>query len=171
MDSQTPIIRRDLITCGPSLSEGMTRRAALRLSSAGLIYGLTLAPQIAGADIKSMQGAIRDMFGTSRIEKGRIDLKIPPISENGYSVALDVEVDSPMTDEDYVKQIAVFSDRNPIPLIAQYHFTPQSARARLRTNIRLAGTQTVHVIAQMNDNSLWRATSSPVVTVAACVIF
>jgi len=122
-----------------------------------------------GPDI--MRAAISDMFGEDEIKTGRVTLKIPPISENGYSVSVDIEVESPMSPQDYVKQVALFSPRNPVPLIAQYKFTPQSGRARIRTQVRLAGTQTVRAIAELSDGTLWRGTASPIVTIAACIIF
>jgi len=151
---------------------GLTRRHIGKMASASLIGGITLPAHLVAADQKSVNQAIMEIFGAhDEIKTGRVSLKIPPISENGYSVALDVEVDSPMTASDYVKKIAIVSSRNPIATIAQFQFTPQSGRARLRTYIRLAGTQTVHAIAQMSDGRLWRATSTPLVTVAACVIF
>ena len=118
-----------------------------------------------------MRAAISDMFGESEIKTGRVALKIPPISENGYSVSVDIDVESQMSAQNYVKRVALFSPRNPVPLIAQYQFSPQSGRARIRTQVRLAGTQTVHAIAEFSDGTLWRGTASPLVTIAACIIF
>ena len=116
-----------------------------------------------------MDKAIKDMFGSAPIREGRIKLSIPTLSENGYSVDLKVEAESPMSDDDFVRQIAVFSERNPIPLIASYHFTPLSGRAELSSKIRLGGTQIVHAIAEMSDGSLWKTSTKVYVTLAACV--
>ena len=114
--------------------------------------------------------ARRDLFGERPVNEGRVTLSLPPIAENGYSVPLSVEIESPMTGRDYVKRVAILSPRNPLPLIAQYHFTPQSGRAKVEARIRLSGTQTIQAIAEMSDGSLWSGSQETVVTLAACVI-
>ena len=144
------------------------RRTVLRTGSA--LIGLTALPPLAWSSEPEMKAAIHEMFGDRDINDGRVTLKIPPLSENGYSVTLDVEADSPMTSNDYVKKIAIFSERNPIPLIAVYHFTPFSGRAYVGSKIRLGGTQSVHAIAEMSDGSLWSASAKTFVTLAACVV-
>ena len=146
----------------------INRRSLLR--AGGSLIGLAALPPLAWADEPEMRAAIKDMFGERTIQDGRVILNIPPLSENGYSVSLDVEAESPMTPEDYVKQITIFSERNPIPLIAVFHFTPQSGRAYVGGNIRLGGTQSVHAIAEMNDGSLWSTSAKTFVTLAACVV-
>ena len=41
---------------------------------------------------------------------GKVQVKVPAISENGYSVFVAVEVDSPTTRDDHVRRIAVVSE-------------------------------------------------------------
>ena len=150
------------------MARNLNRRDMIRGTACAL--GLFQLPYMAWAEIADMDAAIKDMFGETPINEGRVSLTIPPLSENGYSVSLDVEADSPMTPDDYVKRIAIFSERNPIPLIAEYHFTPNSGIARLSSKIRLGGTQSVHAIAQMSDGSLWSTSAKTFVTLAACVV-
>lgn len=144
------------------------RRHILRLSAGGFV-ALSIVPVSAWADEPDMKKAIKELFGDREMNSGRLSLSIPALAENGYSVAMDVEVESPMTAEDYVKSISIFSDRNPIPLIAQYHFKPASGLAKVSSKVRLGGSQTVHAIAEMSDGSLWRESASTLVTLAACV--
>src|SRR5687768_6780777 len=47
--------------------------------------------------------AIRKVAGEAKINKGKVKLDVPPLSENGNAVAMAVTVDSPMTPTDYVK--------------------------------------------------------------------
>lgn len=136
----------------------------------GSVFALTLMPKQAWADKPAMNAAIKDMFGDRDIIDDRMSLTIPPLAENGFSVALDVEAQSPMIPDNYVKRIAIFSDRNPIPLIASYHFTPMSGRAKASGKIRLGGSQTVHAVAETSDGTLYGARASTLVTLAACVI-
>jgi len=46
---------------------------------------------------------------------------------------------------------------------------PRSGRARVSTRIRLATTQKLVAIAQMNDGSFWSHTVEVIVTLAGCV--
>ena len=151
-----------------TLTRNIDRRRALKLGT-GLI-GLTALPLKAWAEIPAMETAIKDMFGDHPIQDGRIHLKMPVLSESGYFVPIDVEAESPMTAEDYVKKIAIFSERNPIPLIATYHFTPFSGRARIESKVRLGGSQNIHAIAEMSDGQLYGTSVKVHVTLAACVV-
>ena len=54
---------------------------------------------------------------------------MPQIAENGLVVPLNVEVESPMTDADYVKSVHVFADGNPLPGVVSYKFTPDCGKA------------------------------------------
>lgn len=146
----------------------LNRRTLLTVGAGTvLIASSPLRSFAAQADLEQ---ARRALFGDRPVNEGLVSLSLPPIAENGYSVPLSVEIESPMTDRDYVKRVAILSPRNPLPLIAQYHFTPQSGRAKVDTRIRLSGTQAVQAIAEMSDGSLWSGSQETVVTLAACVI-
>lgn len=153
-----------MITHTPLLS----RRTMLRLGTASM--SMLLIPRVAAATEDEMNEAISGIFGDRVITEGRVNVDLPPIAENGYSVPIDISVDSPMTEEDYVRQIVVFSPRNPLPVLAEYHLTPMSGRANVSARIRLGGTQSIRVIAEMNDGTLWSGAKQTLVTLAACVI-
>ncbi|MDF1681611.1 thiosulfate oxidation carrier protein SoxY [Ponticaulis sp.] len=129
-----------------------------------------MIPRVAAATEDEMNEAISGMFGDRVITEGRVNVDLPPIAENGFSVPIDISVDSPMTEDDYVKQIVVLSPRNPLPVLAQYHLTPMSGRGDVSARIRLGGTQSIRVIAEMNDGTLWSGAKQTLVTLAACVI-
>lgn len=143
---------------------GMKRRDVLALG-VGL---LALAPVGAYAADEDTADAIRKMFGDAASTEGRIAITLPPLAEFGNSVPLRVAVDSPMTQADHVKRVAVFANRNPRPLVATVMFSPASGRATFDTTMRLSGTQDVIVFAEMSDGSLWRLQRRVLVTVGAC---
>ena len=116
-----------------------------------------------------MAAAIRDAFGDVPIEEGKVKVTLPDLTENGNSVALSVEVDCAMTEEDYVQSIHVFSEKNPLPDIATFYLNAQSGRARVTTRIRLADSQSIVAVATMSDGTLWRGSAKSIVTLAACV--
>ena len=109
-----------------------------------------------------------DILGGSTAEEGRISLDLPEIAENGNTVPLTVEVDSPMTEDDYVKAVHLFADGNPVPTVASMNFTPRSGEAVASTRIRLAQTQKIHAIAEMSDGSFFTAAQEVKVTIGGC---
>lgn len=146
----------------------LSRRHILS-ASAGAVF-VVATPLRSFAAQADLEQARRDLFGNRPVTEGRVLLQLPPIAENGYSVPLKVEIDSPMTESDYVKRVAILSPRNPLPLIAQYHFSPRSGRAHIDARIRMSGTQSIQAIAEMSDGTLWSGSQETVVTLAACVI-
>ena len=140
------------------------------MAATGGVVFVSALPMRAAASEADLIAARTKLFGNRPITEGRVTLELPPIAENGHSVPLKVEVDSPMTEADYVKQIAILSPRNPLPLIGQFHLTPQSGRALVSTRIRMSGTQAIQAVAEMSDGSLWSGSMETVVTLAACVV-
>ena len=47
------------------------------------------------------------------------------------------------------------SEANPLAVIAQFELGPQAALAKVSTRIRLADSQRVYAVAEMNDGALW----------------
>jgi sulfur-oxidizing protein SoxY len=154
----------------------MTTRNEFDLTRRGFMAGSTGAvlisalPLVSHASETDLIAARTKLFGNRSITEGRVSVKLPPIAENGHSVPLEVTVDSPMTESDYVKRVAILSPRNPLPQIAEFHMTPLSGRAFVSTRIRMSGTQAIQAVAVMSDGSLWSGSMETVVTLAACVV-
>ena len=146
----------------------VTRRAAL----VGLAGATALGPLLvrrAEATPEMMKAAIRRVIGESPVRKGKVTLDIPPLVENGNTIAMSVSVDSPMTETDFVKAIHVFNEKNPQPDIISVHLGPRAGKAAFSTRIRLADSQNVVAIAELSDGSLWSDTVEVIVTLAACL--
>jgi sulfur-oxidizing protein SoxY len=143
---------------------GVTRRAVV-------IGGLAAAVATEGvqATPEQMRAAIHGVVGDAPVRKGRVQLDLPPVVENGNTVSLVVAVDSAMTATDYVKTIHVFNEKNPQPYVIAAHLGPRAGRAKIATRIRLADSQTLTAIAEMSDGTFWSASTDVVVTLAACV--
>ncbi|HET9273358.1 MAG TPA: thiosulfate oxidation carrier protein SoxY [Methyloceanibacter sp.] len=139
------------------------------LVAGGALAAIAAAlPGRVAADLPAMQQRMRSILGERTAEEGRITLDLPEIAENGNTVPLTVEVDSPMAADDYVKAVHVMTERNPDPEVATFHFTPRSGRAAVSTRIRLAESQTVHAVAEMSDGSVYTASRSIDVTIGGC---
>lgn len=146
----------------------MNRRQMIKSGAGSLL--VTALPFSAIASEEDVQTAMTEIFGDRRPIEGGVTLTLPPIAENGYSVPLDVNVDSPMTEDDYIRQIVILSPRNPIPVLARFYLTPASGLARASTRIRMAGTQRILAVAERSDGQLVSGGAETVVTLAACVI-
>ena len=148
-----------------------TRRAVL--AGAGAAGALGAAPLLlvrpAAATPEKMQAAIKSVIGEAPVKKGKVTLDIPPLVENGNTVAMSVTVESPMTATDRVKVVHVFNEKNPQPNVIVAYFSPRAGRANLSTRIRLADTQTLTAIAELSDGSFWTDSLEVIVTLAACV--
>jgi sulfur-oxidizing protein SoxY len=144
---------------------GNGRRRALRALAAGAVL-LTVRP--ARATPEELSAAIGALFGERPITPGRVKLEVPRLAENGNIVPITVVVDSPMTEQDYVKSIHLFAESNPQPRIADIELGPYNGKPRVATRVRVAISQHLHAIAVMSDGSLWSNTVEIEVTVGGC---
>jgi sulfur-oxidizing protein SoxY len=141
-----------------------TRMGKLAMAAVGAWF----TPRFAFAKKEDADQAIQKITGGSLINDGRVNLVIPPLVENGNLVVLKVSVQSPMSANDYVRAIHVIAEGNPVPNIFTAYLTPRSGTANITTRVRLADSQTVWAIAQMNDGSFWRGSAETLVTLSAC---
>lgn len=144
-----------------------TRRETLTLAAVAGLAAL-LAPRMSFADEKATAAEIQKLYGDKKMESGKVKLEVPEIAENGLVVPVNVEVESPMTDKDYVKAVHVFADGNPLPGVVSYKFTPACGKAAASTRMRLAQTQNIICIAEMSDGKLYSTKANVKVTIGGC---
>ena len=145
----------------------LSRRNALGLAAiAG--FAAILAPRMSFATEKMVSDEIKKLYGDKTFESGKIKLDVPEIAENGLVVPVNVEVESPMTDADYVKSVHVFAEGNPFPGVVSYKFTPACGKASASTRMRLAETQNIVCIAEMSNGKLHMAKANVKVTIGGC---
>ena len=130
---------------------------------------LLLRPEAAHATPEAMADAVQEFTRGAALREGRVAMDISPLVENGNTVPLSVIVDSPMTESEHVRAIAVFNERNPQPHVVTARFGRLSGRALLSTHIRLATSQTILAVAELSDGSFWSDRAMVVVTLAACI--
>jgi sulfur-oxidizing protein SoxY len=144
-----------------------TRRETLALAAIASLATF-LAPKMAMADEQAVAAAIKKLYGDKKFDSGKVKLDVPEIAENGLVVPVNVEVESPMTEQDYVKAVHVFADGNPFPGVVSYRFTPACGKAAASTRMRLAQTQNVICIAEMSNGNLYMTKSNVKVTIGGC---
>jgi sulfur-oxidizing protein SoxY len=130
-------------------ASGTDRRTMLRLAGGVVMVAALPSPAVAAA----WDG---------------IRLDMPPAWETGNAVPLTVAVDSPMTATDHVRSVRIIAERNPLPEVIVFRFTPQSGKAQALTRIRLAASQTVRAVAELSDGSTRTAEAWVEITVGGC---
>ncbi len=143
----------------------ISRRRLLQASGAAFVL-LQCRPVVATPE--NMSAAIHRAYGNRRIMAGRVTIEIPQIAENGNVVPISIQVVSPMSADDYVKKIRLFSEHNPLPDIVEFDLGPHNGKARVSTRIRLAKSQIVLAVATLNDDTLWSAQAIVEVTISGC---
>ena len=131
--------------------------AAIALATEGLIPGAVLASP---TDAKKM---LADLTGGAPLEKGRVHVRLPKLTDKGPFTRITVSVDSPMTDDDYVKAVHLVAERNTVPEVASFYFTPMNGKAEVTTRIRLKKTQIIVAVAQMSAQQREPDISQPLV--------
>jgi len=98
----------------------------------------------------------------------KIKLKVPEIAENGAVVPVTVEVNSPMTDKDYVKAIHILTGKNSNARTIDVYLTPANGKAMFSTRIKLGGTQKVSALVELSNGEFITASQSVKVTIGGC---
>ncbi|WP_029350165.1 thiosulfate oxidation carrier protein SoxY [Bosea sp. 117] len=144
-----------------------SRREIMEVGLASVLAA-ALAPRLAMATEETVAAELKKLYGDKPMAGGKIKLDLPEIAENGLVVPLNVDVESPMTEQDYVKAVHVFADGNPLPQVVTYRFTPQSGKAAASVRMRLAQTQNVIAVAEMSNGALHTAKAQVKVTIGGC---
>jgi sulfur-oxidizing protein SoxY len=148
------------------MSSARSRRETFKL--AGLAGLSMLITSRASATPEEVAAAIGKVYGEKKFGTGKIKMDVPEIAENGLVVPINIEVESPMTDADYVKAVHVYAEGNPLPNVISYKFTPACGKAAASARMRLAQTQDIICVAEMSDGSLYKAKATIKVTIGGC---
>lgn len=147
----------------------MNRRQVLAASAGAAAFvatGFKAGPAFATPE--KAQKAMMEFTGGATPETGRITLDAPEIAENGNTVPVSISVESEMTEDSYVEEVALFAEDNPEPGVITFKFTPMSGSAEATTRMRLAKSQNVVAVAKMNDGSVFMDKKEVKVTIGGC---
>jgi sulfur-oxidizing protein SoxY len=143
------------------------RRDVLSLAIGGAALSL-LGVQDAMATPDQVSAEIKKLIGDKTLADGKIKIELPSIAENGLVVPLSFEVESPMTDKDYVKAVHIFAEGNPLPQVASFRFSPLSPKAAANIRIRLAQSQNIVAVAELSNGTFYTARREVKVTIGGC---
>jgi len=143
------------------------RRTLLIRCSALAASALALAPARSRASPAAAEALLRQLSAATPV-RGRVHIDAPEIAENGNAVPIAITVDSPMTDQDFVRALHVVAEGNPSPGVVSFRFAAASGKADVQFRTRLAATQRIVAVAEMSDGSSWTAAREIKVALGGC---
>ncbi len=154
----------------------MKRREFLQLSSAVAALALVgRMPLKAEDDDEAMELPFKEAYedateGAKKIVKNAKELKlnIPDAPENGLVVPIEVEVDYPMKEGKYIKEITVLPTKNKVNKVVTANYTPANGKAYLYVNAKLGGTQEVVILARTSDDVIFERRKKVKVALGGC---
>lgn len=147
-------------------------RACVSLTRRVLVAGMALLP-FASVRALAQDGAgipaLKAFVAGREVRTGRLRVEVPRIADNGNLIAMRVIMPGPFTPGADVRDIHVFAEKNPVPLIGAFHFPVPTARPEIELRMRLSGTQRVAAVATLADGTLHAAIVDVTVTLSACI--
>ena len=96
-------------------------------------------------------------------------ITLPPVVEDGSQAPIEVVMDHPMEEDDYIKSIQILNFSDPIVIKGKFYFTPQNGEAYIATQIRLnGGESTVWVVAECSKHGRYAASKTVKVAAGGC---
>lgn len=158
----------------------MERRKFLGMG-AGMLAAVAVAPSVAlatdyrktlpkaweihnnekskGEDMSGVNAAIKAVFGSDKVEEGKVKLRAPDIAENGAVVPVSFKAPG-------AKKIALLQSADPEALVAIWD-VPERGIPDYSVRIKMQQTGHVVVVAEI-DGKLYKAEKVVKVTVGGC---
>jgi sulfur-oxidizing protein SoxY len=142
----------------------------LTLTSSAIAMGSLLLPVSVMAEwpkdafsAKTVDDALTALFSTSETENSeKILIQTPDTAENGAVVPVTVNAEL-----ENVDSIAIIAEKNPIPLISKFSFSPNMV-PYISTRVKMAGTGNILIVVKTTEGKLYTNRKEVVVTVGGC---
>ena len=92
-------------------------------------------------------------------EQNVLEVRAPYRAEDATLAPVSIHTKIPQSDELYIRRMHVFIDKNPVPLVGMFDFTPASGKADLAMRVRVNDHTYVRVVAELNTGELYMAKS------------
>ena len=133
-----------------------------RRETFGLGLGaLALAALPVGASAATVDDMIAEFTGGAEMADSGVTLTAPEIAENGNTVPIEVSAPG-------ASSILVLATGNPTPAVGTFKFGPLAGARSASTRIRLAQTQELVAVAQLEDGTFARTSAEVKVTIGGC---
>jgi sulfur-oxidizing protein SoxY len=88
-----------------------------------------------------------------------LELKAPYRAEDATVVPISILTKAEQSDAHFIRRIHVFIDKNPVPLVGIFEFTPASGRADLAMRVRVDDFSFIRAIAETSSGELFMVKS------------
>jgi sulfur-oxidizing protein SoxY len=143
-------------------------RRRILLAGAGAAAAGALVPALAQLNELPAIPALEAVLAGRRPQFARMQMDLPRVADNGNSVPIKLGVLGASAPGE-VRAIHLFSEKNPVPQMAVFHFAADATRFDIESRVRLAGTQRVVALATMGDGTLLVKVAEVLVAIAACL--
>ena len=88
-----------------------------------------------------------------------LEVRAPYRAEDATLAPVSIHTKIPQSAELYIQRMHVFIDKNPVPLVGMFDFTPASGKADLAMRVRVNDHTYVRAVAELNTGELYMAKS------------
>ena len=92
-------------------------------------------------------------------EQNIFEIKAPYTAEDATVVPISIHTKIPQQEDKYIKRMHIFVDKNPLPLVGIFDFSPNSGKADLAMRIRVDTFSYVRAVAELNTGELYMSKS------------
>jgi len=124
----------------------------------GIALSLAAPALVAAADDPWPE--LRELLFAGRVIQdgaGVIALAAPERAHDAAVVPLTIAAEMAQTPERYIRTVHLLIDRNPAPIAAVFHLTPDNGVATIATRVRVNEYTNVRAIAETSDGALYMA--------------
>ncbi|MFV0681152.1 thiosulfate oxidation carrier protein SoxY [Ottowia sp.] len=157
------LTRRNTLQQGAAVASAFAAGALWPLQAQAAGQTAALAAEKAAFAAKTVADAVKALGATRAMTASeQVTLTAPDISDNGSVVP--VEVASTAAN---LKKIALVVEKNPAPLVAVFHVTPE-VEASFATRSKMSQSSDVYAIALTSDGAALYAKKEVKVTLGGC---
>jgi sulfur-oxidizing protein SoxY len=148
-------------------------KGTFALATIGLLNPVLFSHNLSAAEDAieiSYKELIEEYLGSKKAEDGNkiMHLNIPEAPESGAVVPVEVTIDSPMTADNYISNITVFTTKNKANKAISFDLTPDNGIAYLMLNVKMGQTQEVVILAKTNKGQIYKSSQTVRVALGGC---
>ena len=136
--------------------------AAIALVPAGLSAKDFRADKPTTWKAKSVDEAIKALYGDIKAEESGLSIKVPKIASNGGAIPVGMKSDVQL------KSLALFQDTNPEAAVAVFTIPADVKKVNYMTKIKMAKTGSITLIGEGTDGKFYKVNKSLQVALGGC---
>ena len=136
--------------------------AAIALVPAGLSAKDFRADKPTTWKAKSVDEAIKALYGDIKAEESGLSIKVPKIASNGGAIPVGMKSDVQL------KSLALFQDSNPEAAVAVFTIPADVKKVNYMTKIKMAKTGSITLVGEGTDGKFYKVNKSLQVALGGC---